>query len=396
MTDNIEHLSAYLETIINNIPQTIFCKDKDSVFLWCNEVFAKFAGLNAPEEIIGKTDYDLPWAKTESDAYIADDQMVIKSKKPKLNIEETQTLKDGRKIVLLTSKVPLLDDQGNVTSILCIYSDITEHKNAEEREKLAIAQASAAQAKAKTEAEMRQAVMILTGSVVHDLRTPLASISMLADSMQQSLNEIEHYHGAELESLTKLGLWQEFQHLFKFPGRLKQLAHDMQEFISASLKTLSRALFKDLTQDDLTLCDSYHCLHNILLRYPFLDHERELIHWDQSYRFNFYGNQVLFFRVIFNLLKNSLYQIQQHGKGQIFIHAEDGGAVNLLKIRDTAGGVTPEIAAHLFDGYFTTKQEGTGVGLAFCKMILQSFGGDIVCHSTEGDFIEFVLSFPKV
>jgi signal transduction histidine kinase len=70
--------------------------------------------------------------------------------------------------------------------------------------------------------------------------------------------------------------------------------------------------------------------------------------------------------------------------------------MNSLRFKDTAGGAAPEIVEHLFDGYVTTKGDGTGIGWAFCKLIMQSFGGDIICHSLEGESIEFVPTFPRL
>ncbi len=63
--------------IMDNIPQFIFWKDRNSVYLGCNENFARGAGLNAAEEIVGKTDYDLPWKKEEADGYRRDDRRVM-------------------------------------------------------------------------------------------------------------------------------------------------------------------------------------------------------------------------------------------------------------------------------------------------------------------------------
>ena len=76
-------------SIIDNLPNYfIFWKDRNSVFLGCNKAFALSANLNSPADIIGKTDYDLPWPKEESDRYIADDRQVMESQIAKLNIEE--------------------------------------------------------------------------------------------------------------------------------------------------------------------------------------------------------------------------------------------------------------------------------------------------------------------
>lgn len=124
---------AMLTEVVNTAPQAIFWKDTKGVYLGCNEVFAKDAGLKSPKEVIGKTDYDLPWGKTEAEAYRADDQAVIANCQPKRHIVEPLTRHDGQKIWLSTSKAPLLQPDGKAFGVLGVYEDITVQKLAEER-----------------------------------------------------------------------------------------------------------------------------------------------------------------------------------------------------------------------------------------------------------------------
>jgi signal transduction histidine kinase len=140
----------------------------------------------------------------------------------------------------------------------------------------------------------------------------------------------------------------------------------------------------------------WQCLSGFISHYPCESGDREKIQCNYEYGFTFMGNKGLFERILNNLVKNAFYQIHKNGCGEIFIKTDDGGEMNLLRVKDTAGGASPEIVNTLFEGFKTTKKEGTGVGLGFCKLTMESFGGDITCHSVEGDYIEFVLSFPKV
>src|SRR6056297_2522640 len=102
--------NAFLHDILKQLPVHVFWKDTHSVYLGCNDTFAKGLGFNSPKDIVGKSDFDLCTTREESEAYRADDAKVMASKQPKLNIEESQTLPDGTVITLLTSKVPLFDD----------------------------------------------------------------------------------------------------------------------------------------------------------------------------------------------------------------------------------------------------------------------------------------------
>ncbi|MBD1923983.1 PAS domain S-box protein [Microcoleus sp. FACHB-831] len=122
----------FLQLILDNIPQFIFWKDKNSVYLGCNTNFARAAGLNSPEEIVGKTDYELAWKKEESDFFRECDARVMDTDTPEYHIIEPQFQADGKQAWVDTNKIPLHDSLGNVVGILGSYEDITERKHAEE------------------------------------------------------------------------------------------------------------------------------------------------------------------------------------------------------------------------------------------------------------------------
>ncbi|MBD3256876.1 PAS domain-containing protein, partial [candidate division GN15 bacterium] len=125
--------SLITREILSSIPQHVFWKDRDLAYLGCNENFARVAGLDAPEDIVGKCDYDLPWTREESDWYRKCDRDVMDQGDALINIEETQTRADGSVTTVLTSKVPLKDPRGEVIGILGLYADITQLKEAEQK-----------------------------------------------------------------------------------------------------------------------------------------------------------------------------------------------------------------------------------------------------------------------
>jgi signal transduction histidine kinase len=98
--------------------------------------------------------------------------------------------------------------------------------------------------------------------------------------------------------------------------------------------------------------------------------------------------------VLFNLLKNALYSLEAAGKGEITLHIETGQDGNRVIFRDTGLGIAREVLSHIFDGFFTTRADGTGAGLAFCKRTLASFDADIQASAVQGEFACFTLSFP--
>jgi len=119
--------------ILDTIPQSVFWKDRDGRYLGCNAPFAKAAGLARPEDIVGKTDFDLPWPRHEAEAYRADDQAVIAANRPRLHIVEPLQQADGSRLVIDTSKIPLVDAGNTPYGVVGIYEDITGRTADEEQ-----------------------------------------------------------------------------------------------------------------------------------------------------------------------------------------------------------------------------------------------------------------------
>lgn len=173
--------SDMLQLVADNIPQAIFWKDRDSVYLGCNQNFAQVAGIDNPENIIGKTDYDLAWKKEEADFFREVDQRVMAADKPELKIIEPQLQAGGKQAWLETNKIPLHDSQGNVIGILGTFEDITERQQA-------------AEALKESEAKFRSlyerspdAILILDGGRFVDCNP--ATVEMLrAESKEALLN----------------------------------------------------------------------------------------------------------------------------------------------------------------------------------------------------------------
>lgn len=114
-------------TLVENLPQKIFLKDKNSVYISCNENCAKDLGIK-PEEINGKTDYDL-FPKNMAVKFREDDQRVMESG----NIEEKEEkyTRSGREVWFQTVMTSVKDENGNAIGILGIFWDITERKQME-------------------------------------------------------------------------------------------------------------------------------------------------------------------------------------------------------------------------------------------------------------------------
>jgi PAS domain S-box-containing protein len=123
--------SRLLQRILDEIPIAIFWKDRNFVLQGCNRLALSACGLRSTDEMIGKTDYDMPWTRAEADWYRLCDRRVMESGQAEFNIIETQRQAHGQQVVLNTSKVPLRDDHGRVTGILVAIEDITARQATE-------------------------------------------------------------------------------------------------------------------------------------------------------------------------------------------------------------------------------------------------------------------------
>lgn len=114
--------------LIENLPQKIFLKDRNSTYISCNENYARDLGIS-PQEIVGKNDYDF-FPKKLADRYIAEDKRIMESGKAE-EIEE-KYIKDGAESFIKTIKIPVKDEKGNIIGVQGIFWDITGRKKAEE------------------------------------------------------------------------------------------------------------------------------------------------------------------------------------------------------------------------------------------------------------------------
>lgn len=125
----VQNKTGVLQHILDTVPSYVFWKDTNSHYLGGNKNFLHIAGLKSQAELVGKTDYDLPW-KHFTREYQSDDKKVL-STRSKLTID--QEFGVGPIQWIKTTKVPLLNSQGNTYGVLGIFNNITAEKCAQEK-----------------------------------------------------------------------------------------------------------------------------------------------------------------------------------------------------------------------------------------------------------------------
>lgn len=129
----MQESQQFLQTVLDTIPLCVFWKNRESVFLGCNQQFAKTLGLASTTESIGKKDLDIFQKEVEANKYCAMDRRLMETGEAILGVEETLTLPNGKPIFIETHKAPLRDCSDNVIGLVGTFQDITDRKESEVR-----------------------------------------------------------------------------------------------------------------------------------------------------------------------------------------------------------------------------------------------------------------------
>ena len=129
----LQKSEAMLELVLDSIPQGVFWKDRQSVYLGANRVCRLAMGVMESQSVVGMTDFDVPnFRPAQAEFFVSKDREVMDSDQPQFAIEEFLTLPNGSTIWLETNKMPMHDGSGNVSGVLGTWENITERKLANE------------------------------------------------------------------------------------------------------------------------------------------------------------------------------------------------------------------------------------------------------------------------
>jgi PAS domain S-box-containing protein len=353
-----------LRTVLDTIPVRVFWKNNDFRYLGCNLSFALDAGFSDPRTLVGKDDYELG-KREQAECYRSDDRQVIESGTPKLNYEELQVRPNGDRAWLRTSKLPLRDAKGDIQGVLGIYEDITERKRAEAEREALIAELET------KNAELER----FTYTVSHDLKSPLVTVQGFLGFLEQDAvkGDMERLHA-------------DIQYIQRATDTMHHLLNDLLELsrIGRVINPPEDVPFADLVQEALE-----HVAGQITARD---------VHVAIASEFpTIQGDRRRLIEVVQNLVENAMKFMGEQTEPRIEIGSTSIGHDIVFYVADNGLGIAPQYQEKIF-GLFERLDptvEGTGIGLALVKRIIEVHGGRIWVESDgpgQGSTFYFTVS----
>ena len=360
----IKRQSSLINALLDSIPDIIFFKDINGVYLGCNPPFVEFVGKSR-DEIVGRTDYDL-FDKEIADFFRDHDNHMLELGQTRHN-EEWITYPDGRKKLVDTFKAPYLELDGTLIGLLGVSRDITDRKLAEEKLLLANTQIEAAN-HAKSE---------FLANMSHEIRTPMNGIiGMTGLLLDTNLDdEQQHYAGIVRSS----------------GETLLCLINDILDFSKIEAKKLD---LETLDFDLLNLLDDF--VSTLAVR----AHEKGLellCAADLDIPTRLQGDPGRLRQILTNLAGNAI-KFTHHGEIAVRVKLVENNEDDILlrfAVQDTGIGISKENLGLIFSDFtqadvsIARQYGGTGLGLAISKQLSELMGGEVGVESEVGQGSEF-------
>ncbi len=348
---------AFLDSVIENIPDMVFVKDAESLkFVRLNRAGEALLGFSRLE-LIGKGDADF-FPKEQADFFIEKDREVLKNG-VMIEIEaENLRTRYGAERILHTKKIPIMGNNGNPEFLLGISRDITEQRLTEAHLQAAKAEADRV-SKAKSEFLSRMS---------HELRTPLNAVLGFGQLLEMS--ELAESQRDYASHIIRAG-----QHLLNLINEVLDVSRIETGALSLSFQPVNVA---DVIAETVNLVRPLAAQRNISLSNEVADDADLFVVADRQ----------RLAQVLLNLLGNAIKYNLEGGSVVVFCESRAGNLLRIV-VRDTGPGISPEQQKRLFVPFerlaaSMTKVEGTGLGLALARGLCEAMQGSIGVESEVG------------
>lgn len=364
----IETERTLMDILMDTIPDRIYFKDLDSKFIRVNKAMASRHNMQDTKTIEGQTDFDLYTDEHARQAF-DDEQKIIQTGIPVLNLEEKETFPDGSIKWALTSKMPLYNKEGKIFGTFGVSHDITNRKDAEEKINLYVGELM----------ELNATKDKFFSIIAHDLKNPFNNILGFSELLKNEVRgndpeAIEQYSNLIYSSaiqtfrlLENLLDWANTQrgHMIFIPEKLslKELANDITENLNQF------AVKKNIT------------LKNSIIKDTQLTADRNMLK-----------------SILRNLITNAIKFTPKSGKIELSSAVQDHQVE--ICIKDNGIGMDKLTRDQLFrldvnhSVLGTNNEKGTGLGLLLIKEFIQRHNGDIFVESEPGLGSTFKVVLP--
>ena len=374
----VRAIRHHLESIIACMPGNVYWTDRNSVYLGGNDNTAKWMGLSSHAQIAGITYENMAKLgrldKGQEKAFKRDDEEVMRTGIPKLNVEEPPvTDHDGNIIQFLTSRVPLRDENNQITGIIGISIDITKRKEME-----------TALLKSKEIAETANHTKTLfMENMSHDFKTPLNGIYgvvQLLKDREDLPEDVKELVDAQYKSIVRL-------------NKLVQSILDFDRISGGKI---------NLQEEELNLLDILESIiHN--LSYQLKGKNINLtIHYSPSVPHQLISDSYAVTSILLNLLSNAV-KFTEKGEVSVAVNClslEKQEALLQIKITDTGQGIPADKLEQIFERFYRLEpsskglKEGHGIGLSVVKELIGKLNGKIEVESQFGKGSTFTVTLP--
>jgi len=378
---------SWLRSIFKNAPIEIVLKDTDGRIIAISDNVPGIMGFDK-NDFIGRTTVDfLPDHVAE--LYMAADRRVVETGKP-LH-QEIKEEYDGVVRYSLSEKFPLQDEDGVITGICSLTTDITDLKKSEDALRKAhdsleqqIAERTKELFRSKTEAEVaNSAKSNILANVSHELRTPLNAIIGFSGSLKA---ELFGSIGSDKNKEYLNDIHQSGQHLL-------ELINDILDVSAIEADAL------ELVEEKVNLADVVGSSIRIVKARAADEQVTVTSSVDQHIQ-PIYADSRRLRQVLINLLSNAVKFTPKGGKVSVDTQLTDDGML-ALTVSDTGIGMDEEgiaVALSSFgqvDSGLSRKHEGTGLGLPLTKGLMELHGGTLKIESKLGQGTSVTVTFPK-
>ncbi|KTD54297.1 sensory histidine-kinase / response regulator [Legionella sainthelensi] len=370
LLSNQENTQSTLENIIAHMPGHVYWKDKSGVYQGCNNRQAQSAGLQFGYEVIGKTDFDLPWEKEQAELIRKNDRQIMETGETEV-IEEIIQVK-GKDAIFLSHKLPIRNKNGEIIGVLGMSVDITERKKIEAELNIAKEKAETAN-RAKTE---------FLENMRHDIRTPLTGIVGFSDIIKEEAQN---------------------PRLKEYADNLVASSHALLDFMDEVLEAIH------VSSGEIPKVKKKFKLQNILQHLIDLNKAKAFskrlslsLDFDKNIPKYLIGDNIRIHRIILELLTNSLNFTDSGFVKLTALLAKQEGREVILKfiVEDTGIGIPQDKQQEIFlqfkkltpsyKGIYT----GAGLGLAVIKQFVDELDGEIYVKSTVSKGTTFTCIIP--